>query len=98
MNPVKKGDLVETWFDTGCGGSAMGGPTILYGVCIAAGPKTARKAAQDAVNRYDHDMDVYQARDGFEVTYHGERPYSAPAVLKEVVYAERPGRFFLYGY
>lgn len=40
---AQKGDLVETWFDTGCGhGSAMGGPVVLYGVVIASGSKTCR--------------------------------------------------------
>ena len=59
--------------------------------------ETARRAAQEAANRYHSDMDIYQAADGFEVTYSGERPYNEPAVIKETVYEQRRGRNFLYG-
>ena len=32
--------FVQTWFDTGCG-RHMGGPQILYGQVVQAGPKAA---------------------------------------------------------
>lgn len=38
MSEMKRGDYVQTWFDTGAG--KMGGPQILYGTVIKAGPMT----------------------------------------------------------
>jgi hypothetical protein len=35
----QRGDLVQTWFDTGAG--KTGGARILYGQVVAAGPKAA---------------------------------------------------------
>ena len=35
--PIKRGEYVQTWFDTGAFGYE-----ILYGVVISAGPKTYR--------------------------------------------------------
>lgn len=39
---MKRGDLVFIWFDEGAGGKGVGGPTILYGEVIAAGPRAYR--------------------------------------------------------
>ena len=36
----QRGDLVQTWFDTGAG--KTGGARILYGLVVASGPQAAR--------------------------------------------------------
>jgi hypothetical protein len=57
---MKRGDLVETWFDTG----AFGG-VILYGVVVAAGPKRYTVVWESGLrNRLDQDHSyVKPARD-----------------------------------
>lgn len=58
-----RGDLVETWFDTG--GGKMGGPQIIYGRVIAAGPRVARVRWESGLtNRIAQDSHVVEsARD-----------------------------------
>lgn len=68
---VAKGQYVETWFDTGCGrGSTIGGPSILYGICIAAGTKTARirweSGLTNRVSQTDYGFAFKPARDTTE--------------------------------
>ena len=59
----KRGDLVQTWFDTGAG--KMGGPVIIYGEVLEAGPKMARiRWESDNTNRVAQDSQVVEpARD-----------------------------------
>lgn len=59
----KRGDLVQTWFDTG--GGKMGGVTVLYGEVIEAGPKAARVRWESGLtNRVRQDShSVEPARD-----------------------------------
>lgn len=57
-------DFVETWFDTGAG-RHMGGPQLLYGKVIQAGPKAATIIWESGLrNRIKQDHHgVKQARD-----------------------------------
>lgn len=59
----KRGDLVQTWFDTGAG--KMGGVVLVYGEVIEAGPKAARVRWESGLtNRVTQDSDsIEPARD-----------------------------------
>jgi hypothetical protein len=58
----KKGDEVQTWFDTGAFGAR-----ILYGVVIASGPKAYRvRWESGSTNRVRHGDSIVKSRERHE--------------------------------